>query len=410
MLRYDQALEVVIDSAVPTGVECLSIDQARGRVLAAPIVADRDLPPFNRSERDGFAVLASDFRSGAARLDLGGETVFAGMESSTPVRSGMAIRIMTGAPLPDGADAVVPVEKSRVNGDSVELDYENVSPYIHIHRRGADAAEGQELLAAGHSLGPSELAVAISVGAKQVDVYRKIRVAVLSTGDELVGVDQTPLPSQIRDCNGPGLVSMIAEHPWLDMVMHRRVPDDEKLLEESVGSALDMADALILTGGVSMGEKDFVPAVLRAAGVEERFHKVAIRPGKPFWLGARDRSDDGGRRTLVFGLPGNPVAVQVTFRELVVRALRKMAGLRDLDPLILRLEAAATIEKKISLRQFVLGRLVQDGGRTRVAPVDHHGSGDFVSTTTADGVIVLPEEPRRIEPGDLVRFHLWRRP
>ncbi len=406
MISFREAFEQVVAAAAPVGVERIALDRAAGRVLAVGISADRDLPPFDRSERDGFAVRSADFFRGGAKLALTGETIFAGAEAVSAVTSGFCSAIMTGAALPPGADAVVPVEKSVRNGTAVALDYEKIVPGIHVHRKGSDAAEGDLLLAAGTVLDGAALSVAASVGASEVDVHRKVKVAVLSTGDELVGVNETPGRLQIRDGNGPSLRALIESISWLQCVIHRRVVDDETVLGASVVEALAEADAVVLSGGVSMGEKDLVPGVLKRCGVEEIAHKVAIRPGKPFWVGAAKHPS--GRSIMVYGLPGNPVAVQVTFRELVMAALRRMAGLETIEPIEFRLPLAENLRKKLPLGQFLPALLVPGEEGTFVRPVTNNGSGDFVSISRADGVIVLPEGELRLRPGDPVRFHLWR--
>ncbi len=403
MLSFQQALDHATAAATPVGSERLPLMDARDRVLALPVHADRDLPPFDRSERDGFAVRSSDFVNGIATLNVTEEMIYAGCEPVTEITSGDCSQIMTGAPLPPGADAVVPVEKSRVNGGTVELNYDRIRPRIHVHGKGVDAAKDQELIGAGLPLDTGRLAVAASVGAAQVEVHRKVRVAILSTGDELIGVDESPRPSQIRDSNGPALRALLEAEPWIDVVRCDRVADDRTVLGKAIAAALDESDALVLTGGVSMGEKDFVPAVLRKCGVEQILHKIAIRPGKPFWFG---RAAAG---TIVFGLPGNPMSVQVTFREIAFPAIRKMGGFERLTTRDLHIGISVRLEKKLSLGQFIQARLISiDGGASRVEPIAHHGSGDFVSASRADGVIILPEGELTLEPGDPVRFHLWR--
>lgn len=405
MLSYQQALDHAIESATTVGTERISLADAAGRVLAAPIVADRDLPPFDRSERDGFAVRSDDFRDGLAELSISDEVIYAGCEPAHEIKPGECSRIMTGASLPPGADAVVPVEKSSVDGGRVVLNYSSIGAGIHIHGRGVDARSGAKLISPGAALDPPRLAVAYSVGAAEVEVYRKVRVTVFSTGDELVGVHETPRATQIRDCNGPGLRALINSMPWLECVQYSCIPDREAALEGAISAAMLETDALVMTGGVSMGDKDFVPGVLRKCGIDQILHKIAIRPGKPFWLGS---ALSHGHPLMAFGLPGNPMSVQVTFRELALPALRRMAGLEEIVPRALQIGIAESLSKSLPLGMFLQARLVTVEGETRAQPIAHHGSGDFVSAALADGVIVLPEGELELAPGDTVRFHLWR--
>lgn len=402
MISYEEALKTVVDAATAVGAERIPLNEATGRVLAAPVRADRDLPPFPRSERDGWAVRSADFGGGEATLAWDRRVIFAGDDPGPYLAPGSTVRIMTGASLPEGADAVVMVERSREAEGSVALREPKVGPGLHVHRRGSDAVAGEEVVPAGVILTPARGAVAASVGVADPAVRRRVRVSVISSGDELVPFDADPGPTRIRECNGPFLGSVIQGLPWLELHSWWIVADDPSALEQAIHRVLADSDAVVLSGGVSMGDKDLVPAALEASGVRRLLHKVAIRPGKPFWLGAAERDK------LVFGLPGNPVSLQVTFREFVLPGLRRMAGMTDVHSPALRVPAGSAIEKTLDLRQFVPARLAPaDGHGTVASPVENRGSGDFVSASRADGVIVLPEGPARIVPGDLVTFHPW---
>lgn len=402
MHSYEEALAMVLETVRPVGVERVALTEAAGRVLAAPIRADRDLPPFDRSERDGWAVRSADFADGRARLAWDGRAVFAGDDPGAPVRGGACVKIMTGAALPPGADAVVMVERSAVKKGVVTMEEGRISPGLHVHPRGADAPAGEDLVPAGLPLTPARIAVAASVGAAEPEVRRRVRVSVISTGDELTSFAGDPGPNRIRECNGPALGAIIGASPWMELRSWRMVADDGAALEEAIRKGLALSDAVVLSGGVSMGEKDLVPDALAASGVERVLHGVAIRPGKPFWFGA------AAGHPVVFGLPGNPVSLQVTFREFALPGIRKMAGWREPRSPAIRIPAAAAVDKTFPLRQFLPARLeAGEGGRTEARPLEHRGSGDFVSASRAEGVIVLPEGPVRVPPGDLVTFHPW---
>ncbi len=403
MHAFEDGLREILASAEPVGTERVPLARAAGRVLAEPIRADRDLPPFDRSERDGWAVRSADLIGGMGALRREETVLFAGYEPRAPLGAGAALRIMTGAPLPPGADAVVPLESSRVARDRVEVAEKDLAPGLHRHARGVDARAGDLLLAAGTELTPNRLALAAAVGAERPSVRRRVRVALLSTGDEVVPAAASPGVAGIRDANGPAAAAALAGLAWVEPASPRIVPDVEAELESALGEAIEGADAVVLSGGVSAGDKDLVPGVLARLGVREVLHRLAIRPGKPVWFGlARSGA-------LVFGLPGNPMSFQVTFHEIALVALRKLAGLARVEPEALRLPLGAPIEKKIAFRQFVPARLENGDGPTRALPVPNHGSGDAVAAARADGVIVLPEGPAAARPGDFVLFHPWVR-
>ena len=401
MHSYEEAVRAAVEVGEIVGGERVPLSEAGGRVLVDPVLADRDLPPFHRSERDGWAVRSADLVGGRGALAWDGTVIYAGAGETPPLEQGACFKIMTGAPLPEGADAVVMVEKCRTDNGTVDLQEERIAPDLHVHRQGVDAVSGDVLVPAGVPLGPAQIAVAAAVGAAEVVVRRRVRVSIFATGDELVSISRTPGPSQIRDCNGPGLAALVRSFPWLEPALQRSVGDDRAALEQAIADAIERSDAVVLTGGVSMGDRDLVPDALAARGVDRRLHKVAIRPGKPYWLGS---ARDG---TVVFGLPGNPVSVQVTFREFSLCTLRRIAGFADPMPHALELPLAKGIEKSIPLRQFVPARFVGGEQGTEVEPITYQGSGDFASAARADGVIVLAEGPSTIGPGSLVPFHPW---
>jgi molybdopterin molybdotransferase len=398
---FEESLRAMLSAAEPVATEKIPLRRATGRLLAEPIAADRDLPPFDRSERDGWAVRCADLSGEGGTLSWDGAVLYAGDEPGAPLPAGGAVRIMTGAPLPQGADAVVMIEKSRVRGDRVELSSENLRPGLHVHKKGVDAATGTVLVPAGHPLTPNRIALAASVGASDVIVRRRVRVSLIITGDEVVPAASTPSAVRIRDGNGPASLAILLSNPWADAGEPIIVSDEESALTSALIPSLERSDLVVLSGGVSEGDKDLVPHVLARLGVRKVLHKMAIRPGKPLWFGL------AGETVLVFGLPGNPASFQVTFRELVLPALRRLAGFARPEPTELRLPLGAPIEKSIPLRQFLPAQLESANGRTLVLPIPHHGSGDAVAVARADGVIVLAEGPCRFRPGDLVPFHHW---
>jgi len=349
---------------------------------------------------DGFAVRSADFDGSKATLTEVGE-VPAGTEWTGRVTKGNCVRIMTGAPVPKGADAVVKVEETTGEGDTIRMDAPKIEPWHNVHRRAADARKGQVLLRPGRVIEQGAVSVAASVGAHELAASRVINVGVISTGREVVGPSRTPSPFQIRDSNGPTLMAAIAALSWCKGSTFGIAPDTEKGLRRVIAKALERCDVVLLSGGVSMGDYDLVPQVLREFGVRQIVHGAAIRPGKPLWFGATD----GGQ--LVFGLPGNPVSVRVGFREFVTHAVRRMAGLADPFPPALMLPLAEGFTKKNDLTLFAISQLVSANGVTQVAPVPHEGSGDFVSAAQSDGVFVFPAKLNALAAGDIVEFHPW---
>jgi len=401
LTSVEKAHDLIATRCKAVDAERVPLAKATGRVLRKSVRADRSIPPFNRSAMDGYAVRSADFVDGKAELAKAAD-IPAGTEWDGRLGKGQCASIMTGAPVPKGADAVVKVEQTKTCGDKVLLDEPKVEPWHNVHRRGADARKGQALIAPGRPISQGEIGVASSVGAHELDVSRCIEVAVLSTGREVVRPSATPTPFQIRDANSPTLLSALATLPWCRGRSFGIAPDSEKPLERLIQKALDRCDVLLVSGGVSMGEFDLVPDVLSRLGIRQAFHGISIRPGKPLWFGA----SKAGK--LVFGLPGNPVSVRVSFREFVTHALRRMARFAEPMPSALRLPLAEDFRKKHDLTAFSLARLTTCPTSSQVEPVPHEGSGDFVSAALSDGVFVVPADTRLVKAGTLVEFHSWQ--
>ncbi len=395
---FARARESVLKAVSPLPAIRLPLEKAFGFVLRQDIRADRPLPPFNRSAMDGYAMRHAEVAAGRRTFMCVG-MLEAGAAWTKPVPPGHCLKIMTGAPVPAGLDMVEQVEKTRHNGGKVELLASSPVRWLNIHRMGADARKGARLLPKGVALTPGRVAVAASVGAASVQVTRPIKVTLVATGKELVRTVQRPALFQIRDSNSRFLLARLAGFPFVACAFAGVIKDDPAALKRTLAAALAKSDVVVISGGVSMGERDHTPDVLKTCGVKNRLYKSAIRPGKPIWFGAKGK-------TAVFGLPGNPVSVAATFQEFVLPALRKMAGFVQPLPPVLHLPLAAPARKKHQLREFRVGNYA-DGGRA-VAPVaTYQGSGDFVSAAGSDGLIVIPEEARELPAGTVVEFHPW---
>ena len=395
MISYQQARDKVASKVRQlvgsVATESVALRQALGRVLAQEIRSDRDYPPFDRSIRDGYAIRAEDTRPGA-RLRCIGE-IRAGEAPSFTVTAGTCVQIMTGAPLPQGADAVVMVEHTSRDGGSVQVD-RVVGPGQHVVRRGSEQKADGAILAAGTRFGFAELAVAAQVGVANPVVTRKPRIAVLTTGDEVVDFASTPGPFQIRNSNSVSLsaqVSLCSAEP----VLLGNATDSLDDLREKISAGLG-ADMLILSGGVSMGKYDLVEPVLREFGAEFIFDAVAIRPGKPVVFAVCKGKP-------IFGLPGNPVSTMVTFDLFVRPAIEILSGAQPSPLPLVEATLTSALSEKPGLAHFLPAILSWSGDTPQVAPVKWQGSGDVVAMAHANCLLVVPAERERIEAGERVR-------
>jgi len=416
---YDEAAALVAACAAQLGrsrrsAECVELGQAAGRVLARPLVADCDQPPFARSTRDGFACRAVE-ASADKRLNLAGFT-HAGEVPSGPLPPGAAWEIMTGAPVPAGADAVVMLEHVEViEGQLRLLPSRKVTPGENIVAQGAQARKGDSLLPAGTLLKPAQIALAAACGCAALDVFLRPCVAILATGDELVSVESSPAPGQIRNSNGPMLAAMVAAaggEPWLLPA----AADNAQALDAALAQAAE-ADLLLISGGVSAGKFDLVEPALARAGARFHFTGVRIQPGKPLVFGELPRSRVGVNQNehgtkCFFGLPGNPVSSAVTFLLFAAPVLAALAGSLEHGTrfALARLARAAGKHGKPGLTRFLPAHC--DFGATagqlpEVALLPSQGSGDLAALARANCFFVVPEEAHRLGKGAIVRILLF---
>ncbi len=382
MISEHEARRYVLERCHVGDVTDASIAESVGAVLAEPVVACEDVPPFANSAVDGYAVRAADVASTPARLRVVAE-VAAGSSTDRVVGPGEAIRIMTGAPMPAGADASVMVEDTERAGDDVVI-CRSVSSGASIRGIGEDIHNGTELFAAGTVVRAAVAGVLASVNANRVRVFRRPRVAVLSTGDELID-DGSPLaPGQIRESNKTMLAGLLAE-AGCDVVDLGVVRDDEAALEATLRSAARECDAVVTSGGVSMGDYDVVKAVLGRIA-DMHWMQIAIKPAKPFAFGLLDG-------TPIFGLPGNPVSSLISFELLARPALRRMMGHRHLARTSLVGISDTDLRRQADDKVHfvrVIGSFAEDG-RYHVAPVGAQGSHQLAATALADALVVLPD-------------------
>jgi molybdopterin molybdotransferase len=395
VVTYEQALSIVqqkISRANPRPpVETVRLDQVRGQVLAEEVSADRDLPPFHRAIRDGYALRAADLAAPPVVLQCVGE-VPAGRSFQGEVNSGQCVTIMTGAPLPVGADAVVMVEHTRSLGDGIEIQRQ-VRQWENVVLQGSEAALGARVLPRGRRLEAAEIGLLATVGEASVKVYRQPRVAILPTGDEVVPVEQRPQWFQIRNSNAVTLAAQVTAAGGVP-VQFGIAPDRKDVLGEMIEQGLD-SDLLLLSGGVSMGKFDLVEEVLAELGAEFFFQGTAIRPGKPLVFGrVRDR--------FFFGLPGNPVSTFVTFELFVRPALALLAGAVFEPPVFLRARLAKPCRQKTGLTTFVPARVWMQNRDPVVELVGWQGSGDLVGIAAANCFLVIHPDQTELAAGDWV--------
>jgi molybdopterin molybdotransferase len=401
MLRIEDALNLMLaHTPAPNATEEIPLGECVGRVLSRAAVSDLDLPPFDRARMDGYAVRAADTAGATeqrpARLREVGE-IAAGQAFNGFVGTGEAVRIMTGAPVPAGADSVQKIEVIRVSDGVVEV-AEPTAPGQFVTPRGAEARAGQVMVEAGERVTPAVAATLASFGYARVEVARRPRVALLSTGSELVEVHEKPQAAQIRNSNTYSLAGYAAA-AGAEVLRAGIVPDDFDATRRAIAEAASAADVVMLSGGVSMGDYDLVKPALRELGAEIYVEKVAMHPGKPTVFA---RLGDA----VIFGLPGNPVSVAVAFHVFARPALLKMQGAREIELPRMRAYAARAVKGAPPRRSHQPARLVVRDGRAEAEPLKWSGSSDLVAFMRADALIVIPEEQDRAEAGELVEVLL----
>ncbi len=410
---YEQAAAVVAaraaQLAAPSRVESVPLRETTGRVLAAPIRADRDQPPFARSTRDGYACRAAE-AAAHEWLPVAG-TTRAGQAPGGPLPADAVWEIMTGAPVPAGADAVVMLEHVESVGGQIRLhSARSLASGENIVAQGAEARAGYELLPIGVRVGPAQIALAAACGYAEISVFVKLRVAILATGDELVPVEARPAPGQIRNSNAPMLAAMVAAagaEPWILPA----VTDTAEALDLALAETAS-ADLLLITGGVSAGKFDLVEEALARAGARFHFTGVRMQPGKPVVFGEMlcgASADLEARIQHFFGLPGNPISAAVTFRLFAAPILASLAGCRTAHPRFALAELANPWQGKPGLTRFLpacCNFSFATGNRPQVALISSQGSGDLAAFARSNCFVVVPETADHLEAGAIVSILL----
>jgi molybdopterin molybdotransferase len=391
VIPVDKALDIVLNHTPTLGSEEVPLTDSLGRVLAEEVRSDVDLPPFDRSAMDGFALRAADVTRAGIVLDVIGQ-IRAGQSPDRPVEAGTAIQIMTGAPVPPEATAVVQLEKTRLldGGRKVEI-HELVAAGLNISRAGSEVRTGDEVLPRGATIDPASVGVLATVGRGRVRVGRRPTLSVVVTGDELVDVWDTPSRAKIRNSNG---YAVVAQARWAgaDVKSLEVVRDETERIAHAVREAF-RSDVLVVTGGVSAGAYDLVEQVLARFDVGILFDKVALRPGAPLVFGRRGDK-------LVFGLPGNPVSAQVTFDLFVRPALLRMQGARAVSRPTVEVELAETMRNRSGRQAYFPAKVRFEAGRFVANPVVSMGSADLVAHARANALVILGPERLQAEAGE----------
>ena len=400
MLTFEQARQEVISqisklNRVPQTLN-LSVWDAAGYVLAQNLIADRDYPPFDRSTRDGYAVRASESIAGATLTCIG--EIKAGNALTRPLKNGSCVQIMTGAPAPPEADAVVMIEYTSRDKELIHFQ-QSATRGQNIVAAGSESAKDQLLLQPGTRLGYAELGIAAQIGATQLRCAKKPRVAILSTGDEIVPIDASPGPFQIRNSNSISLATQIRDAGGEPVILGN-AGDRIESLGDKIQQGL-REDLLVLSGGVSMGKYDLVEDVLKSLGATFYFDAVAIRPGKPAVFAMCNEKP-------VFGLPGNPISTMVTFELFVVPAIDLLSGAPARPLPLLKATLAEAMKEKPGMTHFLPARVQFDSGEAHVKPLLWQGSGDTVAMAKANCFLVVAADVQRLTTGENVNVLMRR--
>lgn len=396
MIQVKEALDTILKEIKPLPAEETDILSALERVLAEDVFAQRPNPPWDNSAMDGYALISSDISNAADHAPARLKVIYdlpAGSVPKGPVKNGTAVRIMTGAPVPDGADAVVMVENTEKGPDGTVLIRVKSRPGENIRRSGEDFKAGELVVRKGSLIRPAEVAMLATVGRAKVKVHKRPVAAIVSTGDELVDIDEAPSMGKITNSNGYTLSSLVREAGAEPLHLGIAMDTKEALLEK-LREAL-AADCIITSGGVSVGDYDFVKDVLKEMGSEMIFWKVAIKPGKPLAFGVIGSKP-------AFGLPGNPISSMVSFEQFVRPALMKMAGRKNIYRRVLAASITADLRIKPGRMNFIRAELSMGKEGFTVTPLEGQGSGMILSMVKANSFIIVPADSSGYRKGDTV--------
>ena len=410
MISAQEALKTVLNSAQDFGVEEIPFFNSVGSTLKEEIFADRDFPPFNRVSMDGIVIDYTSFKNGQRAFKIEGIQA-AGSEQITLLNTKNCIEVMTGAVLPNNANSVIRYEDVTIDNGFATITIDSINKGQNIHTKGKDGKSGALLIQKNTIISAAEIGVLATVGKSVVKVAKQPKVMIVSTGDELVGVAETPLTHQIRRSNVFTLVSLLKRLHIPSETAH--IIDDKPILKSKIATYLKEYDVLLFSGAVSKGKYDFLPEVFEELGLEKRFHKVAQRPGKPFWFGYSAASiicNKGGnvnsnKKTLVFGFPGNPISTFVNCLAYFYPWYYKSVGIEVKEETAI---LAEDINFKPNLTYFLQVQLASEKGQLIAYPITGNGSGDLASLVKADAFIQLPSDKIEFKKGEVYPILKYR--
>ncbi len=397
MITVEQATAIILAQAHSFGVESVPLNRATGRVLQEELAADRDFPPFDRVSMDGISIVLEHFKKGQRVFKIEGLQA-AGAPVMTLKNSQNCMEVMTGSVLPKGTDAVIRYEDLEIKNGVATIQIEDIRERQNIHKKGLDRRAGDVIVRKGAEISPAEIGVAASVGKADLKVAKMPKTVVISTGDELVEVNQQPLAHQIRKSNVHNLAAAVSQWGITPDLLH--LPDEKEAIREILANALSQYDALLLSGGVSAGKLDFVPEILGELQVEKLFHKVTQRPGKPFWFGKAGR-------TMVFAFPGNPVSSFMCLNRYFQPWLRACLGLQPFN------RQYAVLAKdfffKPDLTYFLQVKITSsEDGKWIASPLEGKGSGDLANLVESNAFMELPKGRSGFRAGEVFPVMVYR--
>ena len=393
MVTVDQAEQIIFDHLIHLTTEKVDISEATGRVLRESIIADRAFPPYDRVSMDGIAIDFKAFEDGRKEFPIAG-TGAAGAPQIVLSNSASCVEIMTGAILPVGTDTVIRYEDLEIQHGAARITIDNVTKGQNVHKKGIDRQAESVIVKPGKRITPAEIGVLATVGMQEIKVLRSPSVCIISTGDEVIPVNQKPLPHQIRSSNTHTIASILGKQGITTSISH--LEDDEEVIMKRLDTILTDFDVIVLSGGVSKGKFDYIPDCLARLGVVKHFHKIAQRPGKPFWFGSKDQ------RNFVFALPGNPVSTTLCTVRYLLPWLEQSQGISS-APEYVHLANDVDFKPDLTLFQQCL-REPSPKGIFTADPVFGHGSGDLASLTDSNGFVELPKGRNKYHKGELYRW------
>jgi molybdopterin molybdotransferase len=396
MISVEEAEKIIFNHILPQNTEGVALQKTVGRVLAEDLSADRDFPPFDRVTMDGIAIHFDSFKNGQ-RLFLIENTQAAGAPSLTLMDKTHCIEVMTGAMLPEGCDTVIRYEDLKIENKKAEILLQNLDYQQNTHKKGSDKKQNDVLILRGQKITAAEIATAATIGKTTLQVIKKPTVAVISTGDELVDIPDTPLPYQIRRSNVYAIATLLEDAFKIEAQLFH-FADDKALIVKGLETIINEFDVVILSGAVSEGKFDFVPNALNDLGVEKLFHKVSQRPGKPFWFGTFQK------KSVVFALPGNPVSTFMCACRYVLPFIEASMGL---EPVRMSGVLLEDVIFKPDLTYFVPVKIISYHHAPIVKALTGNGSGDLANLNEADGFLELPKDKTEFKAGEyypLIRY------